>query len=64
MSSFGMNRCSHWYMYVEHNEVQDYEKKGWLRTAALIDTHHGVYCTLMVWICDCEPPEIEIKKPP
>jgi hypothetical protein len=53
---WGNNRGSHIACYVRHKDIPDYERMGWLWTPALVDTHHGEFADLMVWVCDCMCP--------
>ncbi len=37
------------FKYVPNGFVHVWEKEGWIPTAALTNTHHGAYSTLMQW---------------
>jgi hypothetical protein len=38
--------------YILHRRVQEWEERGWIKTNALDNTHHGYYSVLMI-----KPPE-------
>jgi hypothetical protein len=43
--------------FVSHAAVEEHLAGGWLMTAALCGTHHGVHAMHMVWLCQCRPME-------
>jgi hypothetical protein len=43
--------------FVPYHEVLDHLRLGWCPSPALAGTHHGEYSVLMLWQCDCDPPE-------
>lgn len=44
------------FFYAPNHLVVDYLDCGWLADDTLEGTSHGLYSTVVWWLCSCEPP--------
>lgn len=43
-----------YFAYADWNRLDDFLRCGWAPSDALVDTPHGRYAVLVIWLCSCK----------
>jgi hypothetical protein len=54
-----MSEAAPLHKFVAHADVEEHLRAGWMMTAALCGTHHGVHAMHMIRLCDCPPAKVD-----